>query len=36
MAWIDAFFEISVNDLQNTFKSIPEGEFMNYTVMAWL
>ena len=23
------------NDHQNTFKSTPEGEFMNYTVMSW-
>ena len=36
MTWNDPFFEMSnSNDLQNTFKSIPEGEFMNYTVMAW-
>ena len=35
MAWNDPFFEIPGNDPQNIFKTIPEGEFINYTVMDW-
>ena len=35
MAWNDTFIQIPGNNPHNTFQTIPEGWFMNYTVMAW-